>query len=204
MIFPKVSVTRHPSKALFAGCCLAATILTGQPAIADGEFFQLDVSKSTQNGTFSIARGPFTFGASAVAYEDGETYGLSAIHQLPFGQNIATFSFGPSLGLVRDNGPDEGLQVGVKFVAERYIPTNFGSVYLLADINSIDRSWFVLSQIGLADPGINFELSRGQSDTYSETTFAVAKRLPNSPASLRIGYKFDAAEAFVGISINTF
>ncbi|GLT08386.1 hypothetical protein ACFQFQ_16840 [Sulfitobacter porphyrae] len=173
-------------------------------AHADGEFLQVDLSESTSTGTLSIARGPLTYGASAVSYEGGSTYGLSATYKLPVAEQFVTLRLGPALGYVKDNGKDGSFEAGLKLVAERYIPTDFGSVFLLADLNSIENSWFVLAQFGLSGPGLSFELSHGESDTYSETSLAVAKRLGDSPTSLRAGYRFDADEIFVGLSINTF
>lgn len=173
-------------------------------AYADGEFLQLDLSETTSTGTLSIARGALTYGASAVSYQDGSTYGLSATYQLPFAQKFVTLRAGPALGYVKEDGTDGSFEAGIKLVAERYIPTDFGSVFLLADINSIDSSWFVLAQLGLSQPGLSFELSHGESETYSETSLAIAKRFGDGPTSLRAGYRFDAKEVFVGLSVNTF
>tara|TARA_R110002049_G_scaffold101576_1_gene246571 strand:+ start:3979 stop:4536 length:558 start_codon:yes stop_codon:yes gene_type:complete len=173
-------------------------------AHADGEFLQLDLSKSTSTGTLSIARGALTYGASAVSYEDGSTYGLSATYQLPVAQKFVTLRLGPAFGYVNEDGKDGSFEAGIKLVAERYIATDFGGVFLLADLNSIDRSWFVLGQLGLSKPGLSFELSHGESETYSETSLAVVKRYGDGPTSLRAGYRFDAKEMFIGLSINTF
>lgn len=187
-----------------AALSFSAFLLLSSPALADGEFVQLDLSETTSSGTLSIARGPLTFGASAVFYEDGRTYGLSAIYKLPFADDIATLRLGPALGYVEEDGAGDSLELGVKLVAEKYIPTDFGSVFLLADLNTIETSWFVLGQLGLAKPGLALELSHGQSDTYSETSLAIAKRLGDGPTNLRAGYRFDAKEVFLGLSINTF
>ncbi len=144
------------------------------------------------------------FGGNAVTFDGGRAYGLSATYRLPFGQDFATVRLGPSLGLVYEDGRDKNFEAGLKIVAERYIPTDFGSVFLLADVNSIEHSWFVLSQVNLSQPDIGIELSRGASDTYAETSVALSKKLPGRPVSLRLGYRFDAEEFFAGVSINTF
>ena len=178
--------------------------LTASGASADGEFFQLDGSVSTATATASVARGPFAFGASAVRFEGGHAYGLSAIWQLPLETSFVTVKVGPSLGLVRDGDRDDGVELGLKIVAERYLPTDFGSVFLLADLNSIDSSWFVLAQFQLAGPNLSIELSHGESETYSETSVALSRRLNGGPVSLRVGYRLESREAFAGISINTF
>jgi len=187
-----------------AGLVCAASPFLASFAYADGEFFQFDFSETTSTGTVSIARGPLTYGANAVAYAGGRTYGLSATYQLPVASQFATLRLGPSIGYVEEDGTDETFEAGLKFVAERYIPTDFGSIFLLADLNSIDTSWFVLAQLGLAHPGIVVEVSRGESNTYSETSIAVTKKLGDSPANLRVGYRLDAEELFLGFSFNTF
>ncbi|MFZ3585375.1 hypothetical protein ACOI1H_25140, partial [Loktanella sp. DJP18] len=94
--------------------------------------------------------------------------------------------------------------LGVKAVAERYVSTTFGSLYLLADVNSIDRSWFMLSQVSFAQPDFAIELSQGESTSYAERSIAIAKRLTGSPLSLRVGYRFESSVIFAGFSINTF
>lgn len=181
-----------------------ALSLPASIAQADGNYFQLDVARSTSSATASLGRGPFTFGAGAVRYDGGRTYGLSATWQLPLDTSVATIKVGPALGLTRDESSDESPELGLKVVAERYIPTDFGSVFLLADLNSIDSSWFVLAQFGLAAPDLAVELSHGESDTYSETSVALSRRLQDGPVSLRLGYRLESKEAFAGISINTF
>ena len=192
---------RHAATAAMA-CVVLSSLAPA--AHADGEFLQIDRSETTATATLSIARGPLTFGANAVSYDGGRTYGTSVTYQLPFAEQFATLRLGPSLGYTKDDGEDGSFEAGLKLVAERYIPTDFGSVFLLADLNSIENSWFVLGQLGLSQPGLAIELSYGESDTYSDTSLAIAKRIGDTPASLRAGYKFDSEEVFVGLSINTF
>ncbi|KIN72608.1 hypothetical protein [Sulfitobacter guttiformis] len=162
------------------------------------------MSETTSAGTISIARGPLKYGASAVSYEDGSISKLSATYKLPIGEQFPTLRLGPALGYVKEDGADGSVKTGIKLVAERDIPTDFGSVFLLADLNSIDSSWFALAQVGLPKLGLAIELSHGDSETYSETSLAFAKRLGDGPTSLCAGYRFDADEVFVGLSINTF
>ena len=187
-----------------AGMVCGILAFGASAAHADGEFLQLDLSETTATGTLSIARGPLTYGASAVSYDGGRTYGVSATWQLPVAPQFVTLRIGPALGHVMKDGADGSSEAGIKLVAERYIPTDFGSVFLLAELNSIENSRFVLAQLGLSAPGAAIELSHGESETYSETTLAVAKRFGDGPTSLRAGYRFEAEELFVGLSINTF
>ena len=189
------------STALLA--CLVATIAP-VAARADGEFAQVDVSNSTIGATASIQRGTLTFGG-VITLPDGDpsaTLSLTQALPLPAESGFPTLRVGPTLGLT---GEDlSNFEVGVRLMGERYVGTDWGNVYGLVDLGSIDRSWFVLGQVGLRAPGLTLELSRGGSDEYSEATIAVSKRLPNSPVSLRTGYQFEAGEVFVGMSFNTF
>ncbi len=197
---PKVADLLYAGLSSFSFCfALFAT-----EACADGSFFQADLSDTTSGVTVSIGRGPLTYGGSAVKYDGGYALGFNATYKVPFRSELVTVRVGPSLGTAHDGDQPGPVDLGVKIVAERYMPTKFGSLYLLADLNSIDQSWFVLSQIGFAQPGVAIELSHGESATYAETSIAIAKRLTGSPVSLRIGYRFDSAAIFAGLTINTF
>lgn len=189
---------------LAAGLLCSSAIWVGQTARADGAFLQLDLSQSTSNATMSIARGPLTFGAGAVDYDGGRAYRVSATYKLPFGQDVATVKVGPSVGLVVADDAEDTVDLGLNLVAERYIPTDFGSVFLLADFDTNESAWFVLAQGTNARFGLSVELSHGESDNYAETSIALAKRLSDSPVSLRLGYRLKANEIFAGVSINTF
>jgi hypothetical protein len=186
------------------GCICTSIILPGHSARADGEFVQLDISGSTFNTVISVVHEPLTLGATAVTYEGGSAYGLNATCKLPFAQEVATLKMGPSAGFVQNDNADDSVELGLKFTAERYTTTRLGGIFTLADLNSIDRSLFVLSQLNLTQPGIFIELSYGESDNYAETSIAAAKQLSDSPISFRLGYKLDAGEIFAGVLINTF
>ncbi len=178
--------------------------LQAAPAQADGTFFQFDVSSSTTSAVVNMARGPVSFGAIAVDYDGGDSYGVNALYRLPWGGDLATLRAGPSLGYERKDTGAGRARAGVKLVAERYDATRYGSFFVLADLNSIENAWFLLAQFGLSGPGITIEVSHGESDTYRETTLAMSRALDDGPVSLRAGYRFDAGEIFAGIAINTF
>lgn len=176
-------------------------VLSAGPSRADGEFTQLDVSRSTIGGVASIQRGPLTFGG-VVTIPDGDP---SAVLSATWGVPVpggATLRIGPAIGL---SGPRlSEAEAGARLVVERYAATGWGGVYGLVDLATVDRAGFVLGQVSLAQAGLTAELSHGASDEYVETTIALSRRLGRSPVSLRAGYRFDAAEAFVGIAFNTF
>lgn len=191
--------------ARWASVARLATLLVAGPAPgwADGEFAQLDVSASTTGGVASVQRGPLTFGGVVTIPDGDPSVAFSATQALNLPVSWApTLRVGPALGLSGQGLED--VEVGLRLSAERYIGTNWGSAYGLVDLGTIDRSWFILGQVGLAETQLAFELSHGASDEYEETTFAVSRRFQGSPVSLRAGYRFDADEIFVGVSVNTF
>jgi hypothetical protein len=184
---------------------LAALVVAARPAPgwADGEFAQLDVSASTTGGVASVQRGSLTFGGVVTIPDGDPSATLSATQALNLPVSWApTLRVGPALGLSGEDLAD--VEAGLRLSAERYTGTDWGSVYGLADLGTIDRSWFILGQVGLAKTRLTFELSHGASDEYEETTLAVSRRLRDSPVSLRSGYRFDAGEVFIGVSVNTF
>jgi hypothetical protein len=143
MVFPLKAISVFDTRGLrmlVAGFLCSLAIWAGQTARADGAFFQFDASETTSNATISIGRGPMTFGAGAVDYDGGRAYRLSATYRLPFGQEVATLKIGPSIGLVVADGSKDTFDIGLKVVAERYIPTDFGSLFLLADFDTNENS----------------------------------------------------------------
>lgn len=117
---------------------------------------------------------------------------------------LLTTRVGPTFGFDDPDDQARDYQAGALISLERYMPTAFGGVFGMAQASSINHGWFILGQVNFARTGLGFELSRGGSDSYHETTFAIQKKLGDSPTSLRAGYKLDSGEAFMGMSFNTF
>lgn len=184
-----------------AACGLA---LAAQPASAGGSFTQVDLSRTTVTGVFTIIREPLSFGVTHVRYDGGNSTTVSVMYRLPLAEGAPVVRIGPSVGYVDDDDAPARTEVGVKIAADRWRPTSFGSLYLLGEFNTIDRAAFATAQFGLSGPGLQVEISYGQSDTYAETTLAVSRKLGDGPVSLRAGYRFRADEVFVGVSVNTF
>ena len=185
---------------------LAATMgiaCSAQPAAADGYFLQADAGRETRSLVATAATGRLNFGFNLSDYDGGRSTSTSVTYAFPLG-DVAVLKIGPSIGVVRENGTWQNPELGGKLTLERYAGTSFGSVFGLAEVNSIDNAWFVLAQLTLQQPGLSFELSRGGSDNYSETTIAAQKKLPNRPMSVRFGYKLSSKEIFIGFNINTF
>ncbi|MFN3525155.1 MAG: hypothetical protein ACK4YU_03620 [Paracoccus sp. (in: a-proteobacteria)] len=178
-------------------------LLTAQ-AMADGYFLQADVGGRNQTAVATASRDALSYGLSISDYDGGRSGAVSLTYALPPVRG-AVVKLGPTVGLRRTDD-DSGTDVtpGVKATVERYTPTSFGATYLLADVSSVHRSWFVLGQVSFAPANIGLELSRGGSDDYRETTLAMQKRLSDTPFSLRLGYKLSSDELFAGFSVNTF
>jgi hypothetical protein len=184
---------------------LAALVASPMQVRADGTFAQLDVSESTVSGVFTTTVGSLSFGATAVDFDGGRRQGLNVLYEVPQNSGIATVKVGPSIGRVDlDSEPGARTEVGAKIAIDRYSAMPFGSLYFLGELNSVDHAGFLLGQVGISSIGMSFEISYGQSDSYSETTFAASKRLADGPVSLRAGYRFKAEEFFLGLSVNTY
>lgn len=186
----------------FAGAVMLA-LLPGA-VLADGEYWGIDVSGSTTDGVLSAVRGQYTFGAGVTDSGDGASAGLSLSRHIPydFGIEGLSLSAGPALGFSGDNLSE--VEVGVGASVQRYVGTDWGSYFLQASVSTVDRAFFVQVQSTFAEPSLTVGLARGGSTEYDETTLSLSKQLPESPVSLRAGYRFHADEWFVGFSVNTF
>lgn len=182
------------------GYAVAMLALTAPPSLADGEFYQLDLGEDTTTAVVSVERGRLAYGMVFSDYTGPEDLNLTASYKFTLGTPV-TFRAGPAIQL-------EGLDTvkgGIRFVAEHYQPTSFGSLYLLGEATTIDRGYFALAAIGFDKPDVTFEFSYlGDDDGFRDKVAAVAFGIPNTKASFRAGYKFDTEESFIGIAINTF
>lgn len=180
---------------------LGLGVSTG-PAGADGLFLQSDLGPENQAFVASRTVGALSYSLNLSGYEDGR----SAIMGLGYAVELApvgTLKFGPAVLFRQDDGSPSETLFGARLSLERYQPTSFGGVYGLAEIGSIDRSWFVLAQATLRN-GVGFEVSRGGSETYTETTIAVQRQIGDGPVRLRLGYRAEDREFFLGVSFSTF
>lgn len=189
----------------FQTIAIAAIVAAGGAgnAAADGEFAQFDLSPDTFTGVLSAQRGRFSFGTVYSDYVDGSDLNFTLSYAVPLGdpQMPVTLRVGPALQYERL----ETWKAGLRVVAEHYRPTEFGNIFLLGEVSTIDRAYFGLASLGLRDPGLAFELThQGDDDGYRETALAIVKPIEGTALSLRAGYKFDAEEVFVGMSFNTF
>jgi hypothetical protein len=189
---------------------LVVLCLTGLAAVmpgrakADGEFVQLDWSDNgSLDAVLAMTRVPLNYSATYSKYDSGKTVGLSILRLFPL-ETGGTVKIGPSFQVSEDDDGDVDALVGVKLGYERFFALENGSLFALAEVNTIETGYFGLLQFGLGQSGVSIEMSYGGSDTYEEATLAVSKRLGTGPVILRGGYKFVSDVAFLGIAINTF
>ncbi|WP_102225884.1 hypothetical protein [Acidimangrovimonas sediminis] len=186
-----------------AGLVLVAGLGFAGPALADGSFFQLDLSDKSTTGVLAVERGSLQFGLNRSKWNGGFHWTGRVTWKFPVkvGSVPVTFRAGPA---VQYNHEDSSWDGGAAVVAESYNPTSWGSLYLLADFSTIDASYFVMSQFNHKS-GFSLELAAmGNNDGYDDKTVAIDYRFRDSPVSLRVGRKIRARETFIGFSINTF
>ena len=182
---------------------LLATLLLAQPALADGYFLQGDLGRENRSVVGALSQGPLTYDMALTDYGTGKSGSASVTYAIPL-KAPAVIKIGPAVGVLDDDDDERDVETGVKLSMERYAATGFGSVYVMGNASTVHQSWFLLGQVTFAPSNVGIELSRGGSETYRETTVTVQNRLGDGPLSLRAGYKIDAEQMFVGLSINTF
>jgi hypothetical protein len=182
--------------------CLATVACFVDVARADGVFVQSDIGIQDQTFVATTASGPLNYSLNFSNYGEGRLAVLGVSYAFDL-DGLGTLKVGPTLGFEQEDGTGDETELGVRLTLERFAPTSFGSVFGLVDVGSIDRSWFLLGQVNL-QRGLGFEISRGGSDTYHETTFAIQHQPQDGPMRLRLGYRFENREIFVGLNFNTF
>lgn len=192
---------RRNDNTTYARLSLAIPLLclASSAAQADGTFFQLDLGAPTADAVLAATRGKMSYGANYSNYESGWSAGIHVTRDFAI-EDFGTLKIGPSLGT---SDEVKGIKLGGKIILERYQPTNFGFLFLSAQYNTNENDWFTLAQIGNAQ-GLSVDLTAGGSDNYSEQSVAVNYRLNGGPTSFRGGYRFDAKEVFIGVSVNTY
>ena len=175
---------------------------------ADGEVWGLDISESSTGGVLSASRGELGFGATVTDYEGGVSAGLSLSRSLPytFGVEGLQLSAGGGLGFSYDDeeGGFSDPRVGLSAGVQRYRSTDFGSIFWQVSLSTIAQARFTQLQIGFDEPGLSLAVSYGASEEYEESSISFSKRLGESPVSLRLGWRVNAEEVFVGFTVNTF
>lgn len=181
----------------------AAMLACGAPAArADGTFAQIDFADSGISAVAVAARGNWSYGLSRNQYVGGYDWTASVLYRMQFGTGFPVgVQVGPALRTDADHDTDGGLRLTL----DHWQQTDWGHVYLLGDYVSVRNSHFAMVQLGHAATGLGLELATmGDDADYQEETAALTYRFGQSPVSLRLGYKMEAEEVFLGLSVNTF
>lgn len=180
----------------------AALLIAGGPtaARADGEFLQFDYAPGQSSATASMQRGRMTVALGWSEYDTGHATSLwlNRGYQL---DGPVWFRVGPSLRV--DESGDA--RWGLRGALERFTMSETQTLFLLVDVNTIQREFQVLGQIGHIPSGWAGEMAfQGNDSGYREVSVAVSYRLGDGPFRLRAGYRIEAAQPFIGLSLNTF
>ncbi|MCP1170013.1 hypothetical protein [Limimaricola litoreus] len=183
------------------GHALLAFVLSAGLARADGEYLQFDLGPTDSTAVGSFERDGISTGAVWSRYTDGGSLGFSTSlsRQLSLGGRPVTLRYGPSLRY------DGDVRLGAKIVAENYTSTDWGGVFVIGEINSIDWSYFSMIEASRNPAGQSLALVATGDDTgYAEQSLVVAKTISGSDWRIRAGYRLQAREVFVGAALNTF
>lgn len=173
------------------------------PALADGEFLQLDGSDRSLSFVATAERGRFAYTLGRSDYAGGYDWNaaVTAKAEVPLGKGNLVLRLGPT---VQYDSTDTW-RFGAKVVAEHYADFGTGGVFLLGEYNTIKNAFFIMAQPQWYASGIGAEFSYQGNDTgFREETVVLSYRVKQSKVRLRLGYKFEAEEVFAGISWNTF
>ncbi|WP_188790666.1 hypothetical protein [Salipiger pallidus] len=184
---------------LSASALCGILVLVAPDARADGFFFQLDRTTSTTDAVVAGTRGAFSFGLNRADYDGGWSAGAFVSRDFVL-DGVGTLKVGPSIGT---SDGDAGVDWGARVVAERYQPTDFGFVFVSAQYDTIDSSWFSVAEFGGTD-GLSISVTAGGSDTYSDQTVSLNRKVGDGPFTVRTGYRFESEALFVGLSVNTY
>lgn len=182
---------------------IALSLMSTLPAMADGEFFQGDYASGASSAVGSIVRGPFGAAIGWSEFDEGNAISANFTYGLPVPAlgDGATLRFGPTARL----NQDDTLNLGAKLVFERWSPTDWGSVFVLADYNTILNEYLLLGELSHANSGLSGSLAiQGGNNGFRENTLVVGYSIPETAFGLRLGYRINARQAVIGFTINTF
>lgn len=194
---------RTVARRALAPLALAAGFLSPCIAQADGAFLQFDIGAEDYGLVATETRGALSTGLLHNNFANGSDWTLTLLRRVetPLAEHGIGLNMGVAVRLSEARSP----RLGLKAVIDRYTTTSWGSLFLLAEVNTLDAAHFALAQMRFGDTPFGAEISLGgDNDGYSETTGVLTYRWRDSPVSLRAGYKFDSDKYFVGFSINTF
>lgn len=195
----------HLTRKAWHGSLLMVSMICGLAgtADADGAYFQLDLAPSATSVVATAQRGAFGLSLGWSEWATGDATSLYASYSVPLTALAqgTTLKFGPSYRYEPGNRED----IGLRLVLEHYRPTDWGSVFLLGDYNSIKREHMLLAEVGFRESGLSMAVSlQGDALGFREQTLVLGYGIRNTPIRLRLGHRFESAKTFVGVSINTF
>lgn len=170
---------------------------------ADGEYFQLDVSPDSGTLVGSVERGKIGAALALSRFEDGRSISANTTYRfdVPALGLGSVVRVGPTVRLDQDDSFD----FGAKVAFEQFTSTAWGGVFLLADYNTIANEYLILAEVSESRYGFSTSFAvQGDDADFHENTLMFGYDVPNSPLRARLGYKFEADQAVVGFSINTF
>lgn len=175
----------------------------GSQARADGTFSQIDIGKQTVTAVGAVERGALSFGLVRSDHEGGHEWSLSTSYRVArpriFGADGTVRA-----GVVAKVDDAEDLGAGLRLTVESYRALDWGSVFWLAQADTLDGAYYAGVQVGLGQGPIGIGLEAQGGDDWRERSAVVTWRLSGTPVSLRLGRKFETEEVFVGVSVNTF
>ena len=186
--------------AMLLGLVFLSALAHPTPAAADGEFAQFDYAPNASSLTGTIRRDRVTATIGWSDFDEGHATTLWGNYGVPLVPG-AWLRLGPSLRIDDSEDVDLGAKIGV----ERFSMNEQATLFLLGEFNTTAREYLALAQVGHRATGIAAEVSlQGNNDGFREESLALSYQLRDIPVRLRLGYRFDAEEVFVGFSVNTF
>lgn len=187
-----------------AGIVAFTTVLSSAaPAMADGEFLQFDLSPDSSTLVGSVVRGDIGTALSLSLFDGGGALSANTTYSWNFpalGEG-ALIRLGPTARL--DQSDDFNL--GAKVVFERWSPTDWGGVFMLADYNTIQNEYLLLTEVSGGQNGLSASFAiQGDDESFRENTLMFGYNIMGSDLRLRLGYKFESEQVVFGFSINTF
>lgn len=182
---------------------LSLLICAGNPAMADGAYFQFDYAENASSTVLTVQRGAAGLSLGWSEWDTGEatTAYVSRSWPLPLVGAGASLKLGPSFR--HEAGGEDSF--GLRLVVEQYRATDWGGLFLLGDVNTIADEYQLLAEWGFAASGIAVSASvQGDEGDFREQTLAVSYRFGESPFRIRLGHRIESEVTFVGLSVNTF
>lgn len=177
---------------------------------AAGEFYQLDTGPAGTSVVAVKAWDELKLTASHARWsKEGQATGLALTHslalglpggvQLAWGLQAIDHRSAPDAAVPGDNG------LGLKLSAEWQPRTTAGQAYFLVERASVFGAWLAVAQFKPDGMPLSLEWAASGDDRwYVGRSLALRYAQPDSPWSLRLGYRQNDQRVFFGVSYNSF